>query len=143
MLVKLQADDITSMWEIIKPSIAVSLPPAISASDVVMNNVLKSLLVDDMQCWAFFVSDKIIGTITTTILFDKPSGVRNLLIYSLNGFEKVKEEWWEKGLKTIKDFAKSIGASNVVGYTRLEYVKDLVVKKLNGNSEYFVSMEVK
>ena len=143
MLVKLQANDITSLWDILKPSIATSLPPAIRASDNTMNNILKALLSDSMQCWAFYKDENIVATVTTTILHDKPSGVRNLLIYSINGLERIQENWWKVGMKTLNEYAKAVGASNIVGYTRLEYVKDLVVEKMKGNFEYFVSMEVK
>jgi hypothetical protein len=138
----MQSSDITGSWDILKPSIAESLPPAMAVNDSVFNNILQELVEGRMQSWAYYENDKIVATVTTKPIGDTASGTKNLLIYSVKGFERLQEDQWTIALTTLKNFAASRDCSYVVGYTRLEYIKDKVVNDLSGEFEYFVSMEV-
>lgn len=141
MLVKLQYNDIVDSWDTLKVSIAKALSARIPISDTVMNNVLSALLDNDMQCWVFQEKDKLIATLTTTILKDKPVGLRSLLVYSITGMERISDEQWRKGFETLRKFAKSQNCWCVSGYTRSERIVEVVTELLGGFSDNYVVLE--
>jgi hypothetical protein len=147
MLTKLLPDQISKFWDIIKYAIEESLPPTVGESPNKMNKILSSCLSGKIDVWASYNrkedSAKFEGLVLTRILFDEASETKNLLIYCLYGYEMVDKKSWIDGYKTILKYANSRKCSQIVGYTNVPLIIE-VVKKLGGESNYtFISFNVK
>lgn len=119
MLVKLTPDQVASYWSELKPAIEVALPPI--ASERVegrMNNVLATLLADNMQCWVVHRGEAVYGVGTTIIQEDTASGGKDLLLYSVYALPGVTQEDWINAFETVKKWALANGCERYVGYTQ-------------------------
>ena len=146
MLTRLIPEQISKFWDIIKYAIENSLPPIVNESPDKMNNILTSLLSDKSQCWVSSTLEgnnrKFEGVVITRVLYDDASDTKNLLIYCLYGYELVNNDSWLKGLITLTKYAKSVGCSQIVGYTDIDYVVKLA-KELGSESSYhFISFDI-
>ena len=146
MLVMLLPDQISSKWNIIKRGIEVSVPPTITSSPKVMNNILMGLLEGSAQCWVEYevVKEKSIvyGFLITTVMEDFLSGVRNLLIYSLYGARPIDDDIWVRGLITLRKYAKANNCEKVIAYSNIERIEE-IVRSLGGKVEWkFISFPV-
>jgi len=139
MMNQLLPDQISKFWDIIKYAIEQSTPPIIGEAPNKMNNILMAALSGDIDVWASYDKEekgtKFNGIILTEILFDKPSGTKNLLIYCLYGYENVDEESWKQGILALLKYAKNKGCNQVVAYTDVPYMVK-VTKALGGEAKY-------
>ena len=140
MLVRLLPSNIADNWDVIKYSLTYSLPPMINQSEEVLNNILTVLLAGEMQCWVSYKDWKnaeIEGVMTTHIIEEYVSKVKNLLIYSAFAYDTTNKRTWTEGLVAINRFADVYGCENIIGYTMApEIIK--VIKLLGGNTDYTV-----
>lgn len=134
MLVQLTPDQVTKKWDWIFPAIEAAFP-SISRPDE--EEVLKSILRGDMQCW---VSTRrreggnvIYAILTTTVVEETNSKTRNLWIYSIYGLRRIPEDEWVNGLEALKKFAKKNGCFKILAYTDVDEVMNLV-EKLGGSA---------
>lgn len=136
MLVRLLPEQISVQWDMIKPAILESLHSAHESADT--NETLTSLLNSSSQCWASIRRDNgrdiiegLVITMVTKNLFDKE---KNLLIYSLYGYDMSNRDAWEGGFRTLAIFAKSEGCSRIIGYTNVPSLIKLV-ESLGGDTK--------
>lgn len=123
MLVKLLPEQIASHWDEIGTSVERSMPNGLNGKT---QKVLSRLLSGDMQCWILFDSGGgVKAQVITCIVEDVSGRGRELLIYSIWGYEKVPRELWEKGLETIRKFAGSRGCERITAYTNVPQVIQL------------------
>jgi len=119
MLVKLTPDQVASHWGELKPAIEVALPPIASGKvEGRMNNILATLLADNMQCWVFRRDGIILGVGTTIIREDMGSGGKDLLLYTLYAMPGATQEDWILAFETIRKWAHVQGCERYVGYTQ-------------------------
>lgn len=139
MLTKLMPDQISKFWNVIKYAIEDSLPPTVGESPDKMNKILAALLIGKAQCWASYVKggeeNKFEGLVITKILYDDVSDTRNFLIYCLYGYEIVSKSSWVSGLETLVKFAIDRDCSQIIGYSDVPMIIDLV-NKLGGSTKY-------
>lgn len=148
MLVQLLPEQISEYWDLIAPSIEGSLPPFVYASKEKMINILYALLSSDMQCW-FIVNSKesikgknIIAIVTTTIIEEGASKIKNLQIFTLFSRKVLTDSLFKDAYNTLSKFAKSKGCFRIVAYSDVERIIS-VVSRLGGETKYkFITLEV-
>lgn len=147
MLTKLLPSQISEYWDTIAKAIESSAPPYTYSSQMRLSEVLTAMLADDMHCWIISGSvengtSNPLGICVTAFLEDYYSKARNLLIYSLWGFENISEEVWLKGLASIKKFAKAKDCRKIIAYSDIPAIIKRI-EMLGGDSSIrFISMEV-
>ena len=141
MLLRLEVDQVNRYWVIIEKAILESLPPVAKEDENLLPNILKNLLSGDMQCWVVAKNRTIYAMLVTTPQFEI-GGTKNLLVYTLYGFDNLNMEIWEEGFLSLKKYAKSIGCKSIVAYSNVERILQ-VCRLLGGNIEYtFITLEV-
>ena len=106
-----------------------------------------SLLSDRAQCWLSYIRDgkksRLEGMVITRIVYDDVSETKNLLIYCLYGYEKVRMTAWKEGLKSLVKYAVSRDCEKIIGYTDVPFIIK-TVERLGGETNYtFVSLPVR
>ena len=136
MLLKLEPDHVAEHWDEIKPAIESSLPPAASPN---MNEVLASILVGRLKCWASYEKTEngsvIEGIMTTAVIEDFISGTLSLLIYSFYSYRKLRARAWLEGHEALSKYARSLGCEWIIGYSDVNYLADMA-KKLGGDASF-------
>jgi len=144
MLLMLLPPQISAQWDMIKPAIEESLLSA--CENVDMNELLMSLLNNSSQCW---VSSRrsnggniIEGLIITVVTNDMFGEGKNLLIYSLFGYNMSTREAWRGAGKSLALFARSKGCSRITAYTNVSSLIKLA-EGLGGTADQrFVSIPI-
>ena len=147
MLTRLLPDQISQFWDVIKYAIEQSLPPIAGESPGRMNRILTSLISGGSDCWASYTIDgdqrRFEAIVITKMLYDDVSDTKNLLIYCLYGYEIVDRSSWASGLKSLVKYASGKGCHNIVAYTDVPGIVDLV-KRLGGEAKQtFISLPVR
>ena len=142
MLTRLLPEQISKFWDIIKFAIEQSLPPIVGEHPDKMNRILSSALSGGTEVWASHEGHKFEGIVLTKILYDDASGTKNLLIYCLYGYSEVDNKSWLKGLNTLAKYAKARGCTQIVAYTDVPYIVE-IVNNLGGEAKYtFLSFNI-
>ena len=146
MLNRLLPDQVSKFWDVISYAIEQSLPPTTGEHPDKLNRILSAALSGKLEVWASYTrqgdTTKLEGIVVTKILYDDASDTRNLLIYCIYGYTAVDKNSWAEGLKAITLYAKSKGCSQIVAYSDLPHVVELV-KALGGEAKYtFLSFNV-
>jgi len=145
MILRLLPEQISVQWDMIKPAIEKSLESACEDPD--MNDILTGLIEGSSQCWvssrkATNGGNIIEGIIITMITGDLFGEGRNLLIYSLFGYDMSTREAWRGGARALATFAKSKGCSRIVAYTSVSSLIKLA-EGLGGTADQrFVSIPI-
>lgn len=132
MINKLTLEQVASHWDIVKYGISQSLPPEVKNSNDNLNYVLASALMGKLDVWASY--EKIEGKIklnaivTTKILVDEFTNTKNLLLFTLYGYNVLSKDEWAEGIKGLASYAKSLGCKNVIAYSNLQRVIDQALK---------------
>lgn len=145
MLTRLLPEQISKLWPIIKYAIEQSVPPISGEHPEKMNRILSSALCGKIDVWASYVKgevNKFEAIVVTEVLYDDASGIKNLLLYSVYGYEKVSKSSWIDGLMTLAKYGKSLRCTNLVAYSSEQDIIDLV-KRLGGDTSFtFLSFKI-
>lgn len=121
MLVKLLPEQAAKYWDDIKVAVEESLPPVVGMQPDRLSNILRSILIGELTVWISVEKrssgNVITGIILTSFTFDKNSGTKALLVYSVYGYSEATKESWESGFETLVKFGKSKGCHRMLGYT--------------------------
>jgi len=146
MLVRLLPDQISDNWEIIKYAIKGSVPPTHNESPEKLNKIFESLLLGSMVCWASVKHNYdenttlLEGILITTVLEDKFSSTRNLLVYCIYSFTNQSTDLsWEQGLCKLIQYGRSIRCDSIVGFTQNDNIIRYV-ERLGGSLHTYVSI---
>jgi len=141
MLLRLEPDQVNKYWAVVEKAIASSLPPVALEDVDLMNNILRNLISGEMQCWVVVKNKAIYSMLVTTPQFEI-GGTKNLLIYTLYGFENLDLETWKEGFTYLSEYARSIGCKRIVAYSEVKRILQ-VCRLLGGETKYtFISLEV-
>ena len=78
----------------------------------------------------------------TKFIFDDSSATRNMLIYCIYGYTDIDKESWVSGIKALSKYANSQGCNQIVAYSNLPTIIN-IVKRLGGNADYtFLTFDV-
>lgn len=146
MLTRLLPDQISSFWDVIKFAIEESLPPIVGESYDKMNRILAAAISGKIDVWAAHSKhdgvSRLEGILLTKFLYDDASNTKNMLIYCIYSYTKISGKSWLYGLDKLAKYAKSRGCSQIVAYTDVQYIIDLV-NRLGGDTRYtFISFDV-
>ncbi len=145
MLTKLLPEQISKNWDVIRYAIQESLPPTVGQNPDRMTRILSAALSGKISIWASYTREDggmFEGILVTKILYDESSDTRNLLLYCLYGYTNSHKDTWTVGLKAVLKYAKANNCQQIVGYTDVPYIVELV-NSLGGNTDYtFLSFDV-
>lgn len=144
MLVRMIPEQISRHWEVISYAIENSLPPTAGRSKDRMNRILTALLSGSKQCWVSSRYENGVGImeaiLTTQILKDFDEGTRNLLIYSLYGYEQISKESWISGFDALSKWARVNNCDKIIAYSNVRSVIE-VVNSFGGDTSFsFISI---
>ena len=122
MIIRLSTPQVSDHWEAIKNMINRSLPDIQGQLVNRDNNILRSLLIGDITCWVGYKStvnsqNEIVGMMLTRILFDDITGIKNLFIYCLAGWDTISIDFYQEGLKTLEAFGKESKCNRITFYS--------------------------
>jgi hypothetical protein len=139
MLTRLLPDQVSRLWDVIKYAIEQSVPPTSGDAPDKMNRILSSILCGKMDVWVSYVkgdSNKFEGLAVTEFLYNEIDGTKNLLLYSMFGYNPVESrKTYIEGLITLMKFAKESRCSKVVAYTIDSGIVALA-KRLGADTSY-------
>lgn len=141
MLLRVGSDVASKLWDYIYSCVRV---PLIEVDDELdrSNKLLEGVLKGDVQCW-FLVDGKVLKVVGLTVItYEKFDNRRELMIYSLFGFEPVSDELWADAIKSLAIFAKTQLCKAVVAYTNQKRIVDIVKGNGGDASLTFIRMEV-
>jgi len=146
MIVRLLPDQIAKHWFVIKFALQKSLPPMVDETPEDVNNILKSLLEESMQCWASVQIKEdntfIEGIVITTVVFDSPSKSKNLLVYCVYSFANISNERsWMEGIEKLVSYAHGRGCNKIMAFTNEKNIIKLILR-LGGSMSAFITLPV-
>lgn len=149
LFTRLTGSQASQNWDTIRNSLYQTLPPGIPATEDVMTNILESVLKEEVQVWVMHESDfeekksTIHAIALTTIVEEKLSNVKSLLIYSLfGGLDRDHQRDWVLGYQALAKFAKSRGCKTISGYTDVPAMIKLAQRFEANTSNRFIYLEV-
>lgn len=152
MLVRVLNTQIRTIWELVEPMLAESLPPHAAPTEETMGNIFKAFVSNKAILWAMFNKDEIEevpdfrmthGIVATQFVTDQMSQTVNLLIYAMYGDGYLTKHIWTDGLQTLKKFAREYDCHKIIAYTVSEDIRDLWTEILGGESDtMLLEMEV-
>lgn len=120
MLLRLLPDDMKNRWEEIKFAIYESLPLHTGERNNLMTDILTSILTEHLTVWVSYqVKDKvsIIDSIATTMFAYELDKTKNLVIYTLYGYEHIPDESWIEAFDALLKWGTLHQCANLVWYT--------------------------
>lgn len=114
MLVKIEPEKVSEGWNLFASLIEEALPEDIPGSEVVMTNILSSIMAEQAHAWVEMSEEKSPRAfIVTTFQEDIVQNRKSLLIYTLTVLEEAERADWKSGLKTLGEFARSEGCGDI------------------------------
>lgn len=139
MLTRLLPEQVSKLWNIIKYAIEQSVPPVSGEKPDKMNRILSSILCGKMDVWVSYVkgdNNKFEGLAVTEFLYNEPDGTKNLLLYSIYGYNPVENrKTYIEGLLTLMKYAKETNCSKMCAYTIDSGIVALA-KRLGADTSY-------
>lgn len=121
MLLRLLPDQVKDHWDELKHTIYQSIPVHTGERSSLMNDLLVSILTERMIVWISYQKiegNQIIDSvITTTFIYNEFNKTKNLLIYTIFGFDGIPVESWEEGLVALVQFAEATHCDHVIAYS--------------------------
>lgn len=141
MLIKLLPVQISKMWDIIRYGLIRTWPIGTEEGSERVQDVLRNLLSETVQCWVAMDGDEFVGFVLTRISICDVTGSRSLNLMSVFGFKAVPDSFWEMGMKMFVEFAKANDCKFVTATS--DNVKILrLLEGFNFKSTQFLSLEV-
>ena len=141
MIVRLQPEQISIMWDSIKFAVLEANSIGPSQSDLFLNEVLGLLLSGKAQAWIMYEDaegSRTIYAIVVTCFMEEPLlGYNYLLVHSVYGFKPLNLERIYEAMAAFEEFGKANGAFKIVGMTREERLLN-VYERLGMEREVFV-----
>ena len=129
MLTRLLPDQVSKFWDVISYAMEQSLPPTVGENPDKMNNILMAALSGKLDIWASYIKDdkvnKFEGILATRVIYDDVTCMKNLLLYAAYGYDKISDDSWTSGLKTIVKYATLQKCSLIVAYSDVPRIKSL------------------
>lgn len=147
MIIKLLPNQISNVWEYIRLGILNTPSPLMDVSPESIRNILRSLLIGEMQCWLAIKKidgkDEVFGYILTSIYTDIISKTRLLNIYDIYAFRTIDKEIITAGLSAINGFAKANNCKKLTAYSDIGKIIDLATTLGFKTSARLLTMEVR
>jgi len=145
MVIKMLPQQVSNSWEYIRHGIEATKPAMLKLTDEGYRNILKNLLVGNLQCWAIVEpseEDSFYGFFLTTIAEDYVSGTRFLNVYDLFSFKPFKPGTFEECVAVGVEFAKANKCSTITAYSDIPTIISLAKKCGFKTDCIYMTMEV-
>lgn len=117
MIIRLQPQQISALWESIRFGIIQSVAPITQPTPEVLRNILGELLKGDMQCWAAISENKDIYGYVITYIYEDSTKFRTLIIYSLYMYTTMSKDNWDSFYDAVEKFAKINNCKRISAYS--------------------------
>jgi len=142
MLLKLEPQQVSEKWSWLKRSLQELV--FTTESEEVLTNILQACLSGEMQFWFLMnlKDQRPVAAAITSVTADPVLSRKLCNIYALYTFgEIVPKAAYDKGFKTLRTFARSVGCTYITMYTQDQGVAKLF-QSLD-NAEIFIYGEIK
>lgn len=142
---RLTPEQVTSYWKLIQQGFEESLPPYTYQSGLKDNRLLTQLLTGNLTAWTAVENNQIKIVMTTTIIDDELSGVRNLLIYTLAnvGNLAISEDLWLELRDVLVPYARAFQCYKIMAYSSVPAIVKVATQLLGAEVESaFLSLEI-
>jgi hypothetical protein len=113
----LDSQQVVSKWTEVEPILLDALSHRkIKWTEQEKLNLMQAIATGKLQCWGIFRGKEIIA-FATTLITTELWGERNLLIYSLTGFDNITLPIWHKMLSSVVELAKKENLGKIVAYS--------------------------
>jgi hypothetical protein len=133
MIIQLQPDQIASIWDGIKYSIATANKIPDNLAQGYLNNILTRFLSGNAQCWISYELENgnknIIAITTTAIIDDSINGIKLFEIRTIYGFRPCPDSIYEEGFAALRKFAKAKGCKGIVVETYSNKIKAILSRQ--------------
>lgn len=142
-IVKLLPEQVSKYWDVIRAGILSTPSHIATMNSESIRNILKNILIGNVQCWAAIdEKEEICGFVLTSLADDYVSNERFLNIYDLYLVKPLPREVWTAGIEALKKFAVANKCNKITAYTYYENIAN-IAKKLGFNTDCrFMIMEV-
>lgn len=124
MIVRLQPEQLSIMWDTIKFAVLEANDLAKSQAPLFINEVLEMLLGGKAQAWLLYEDkdgERTLYTVVVTCYMEEPLlGFKYLLIHSVYAYQPLSLDKIREALEAFEDFARANGAGKVVTMTKDE-----------------------
>lgn len=121
VLLRLQPDQVSRYWDILRFAISVSIPPITRITDRFYVKCLEMILAGKMQAWVQLekvTAVRIKAVVITELIADPIGGEKSLLLFAGTTFvtdSSIKD--WKKGLDSLRLFAKANKCTSISAYS--------------------------
>lgn len=140
VLVRLTEPQVAEYWHILKFAIGSALPPIAGESPEKMNNILKALLLNKMQCWIVTKNDEesiFRVVVTTVIVHDNVTETNSLLLYSIYAFRMITQEDLDAIDSALTAYGKVNKCNRMIAYSKEPHVLELLHRQGFGEDWHF------
>lgn len=136
MLIRLLPEQVSNNWDKLAPLISVGLSAEVGFSRQGMANVLRSILAEDLVCWAYEDSGHFIFLLLTQVKQDIITLDRQLLIWSLSSIRNITNSMLKRAFVTLSKYAKHNKCRSVIGYVNDDRLIRLYREEFNADTDY-------
>lgn len=141
MMIKLLPVQIAKMWDIIRYGLVRTWPIGTEEGSERVQDMLRNLLSETVQCWAARDGEDFLGFVLTKITICDVTGSRSLNLISVFGFKAVSDAYWESGMAQLVEFARANNCKFVTATSSNARILSLL-EKFKFQSSQFLSLEV-
>lgn len=140
LIVQMLPEQVSKFWDVIKFAVEESVPPIVGEHPDKMNNILSYILCGFIDVWASYTEDgkgnrEFTSIVLTQEIYDEPSGTKNLLIYSIYGYNQIDSDSWKNLFTTAIKLAKEKKCSKLLAYSNVDKVIEMA-KFFGGETDY-------
>jgi len=139
MLLRMLPDGVKDRWDEIRPAIYESLPVHTGERNSLMNDILISILTEQMTVWVSYQivdGNYIVDALVTTTFSYNIDKTKNIVIYSLYGYGHMPDNSWVEGFDAISKWGKVHNCENIICYTD----NDAVINKVKIFNAFITNM---
>ena len=141
MLIKLLPSQIAKMWDVVRYGLVRTWPIGTEESSERVQDVLRNLLTETVQCWIAKGDEEFLGFLLTKINICDVTGSKSLNVMSVFGFRVVPDEQWVAGMKQLVEFAKANNCKYITAMSDNAKILRLL-ERFKFTSTQFLSLEV-
>lgn len=136
-------EQVSADWNTFAPLIEISLPPVVFDRRLRMSNVLRSILMEELEVWVYYdipVQTKYV--LSTLIRTDPVSLGKDLLIYSFSSLGQMREEEFKNGLEKLKKYARANDCDAITAFVEDSRIEKFLVSQGAKNDYSLIQIEV-
>lgn len=143
LLLKMLPEQVNELWHNFAPLIAQSLPPIVYNSRLRMANVLRSILMEELEVWVYYDENKQERYVVSSLIRTDPVSLgKDFLIYSFTSLGQIVPKHFENGLGVLKKYARANNCDVITAYVSDERIEQFLVSQGADNEFNLIQIEV-